>query len=456
MDMYQIEGAHPLKGTVRISGSKNATLPLLTAALLADEPTVLEGVPDLRDIREMHRLLEHLGARVTFAEGFLKIEPGPREVDYVPYEIMRKMRASFYAMGPMIARLGRARVSLPGGCAIGDRPVDLHLRGFKSLGVQLGHSAGYIHARHDGLRGTRLSLLGSNGTSVGATCNVLMAAVLAKGTTIIDDAAREPEVLELVRFLRAMGARIEGEGTNTLRVDGVDKLKGITWQVSPDRIEAGTYAVAALITHGDVVLENVRRPDMEATFHALETWGALLDWTSANAVRVRRDRIRKRALHITTEPYPGFPTDLQAPLTALLALTPGQSVIRETIYPERFMHVSELKRLGARVKSPERGRIEIAGVPAFEGAAVMAGDLRAGAALVLATLAAHGTSQVRRIYHVERGYENLEGKLRMLGARIERLPETAVDPGLAVDVFEGGQVEPLNPDTMVPVQPAQD
>ncbi len=431
MDMFEIEGARPLRGTVRAGGSKNACLPLITAALLSEEPTVIQGVPNLRDIREMVGLVRHLGARVEHGEGRIEIDPSSFSTESVPYEIMRKMRASFYAMGPMIARLGRAKVSLPGGCAIGDRPVDLHLRGFHALGVRMGRSAGYVLARHEGLTGTRLSLMGTNGTSVGATCNVLMAAALARGTTIIDDAAREPEVIELCRFLNSMGARIQGEGTNRLRIEGVERLRGTRWQVSPDRIEAATLAIAGLITHGDVVLENMPREYMGATLLALENWGADLEWRGENTLRVRRTRGPKRPLQIVTEPYPGFPTDAQPQLTALLALTPGKSAVRETIYAERFMHVPELKRLGARITTPERGRIEIAGTSALEGAAVMASDLRAGAALILAALAAHGTSQVRRIYHVERGYEKLEEKLASLGAHIRRVPESGDDPGLA-------------------------
>lgn len=447
MDMFQIEGARPLRGTVRISGSKNACLPLLTAALLTDQVSYIENVPDLRDIREMRKLIEHLGAKVTFNDGTMKIDPSGFSVDYVPYEVMRKMRASFYAMGPMLARLGKARVSLPGGCAIGDRPIDIHLRGFKALGCQLGRSAGYIHARHDGLIGTRLSLLGSNGTSVGATCNVMMASVLAQGTTIIDDAAREPEIVELGNFLNAMGARIDGHGTNSIRIIGVEKLKGHTWSVQADRIEAATYAIGALMTHGDVILEKAPRAEaMDAVLQVLETWGANLEW-QGDSLRVRRDKSRKRPLQITTEPFPGFPTDVQPQLSALLCLTPGTSVVRETIYPERFMYVPELKRLGARIKSPEKGRIEIQGVPALEGAAVMSSDLRAGAALILAALAAHGTSQVRRIYHVERGYEKIEEKLRNLGACIQRIPETEVDPGLSANLFEG-EVMDVSTDTV--------
>lgn len=453
MDMFQIEGARPLVGTVRVSGSKNACLPLLMAALLADEPTYLDNVPNLRDIREMTKLLEHLGAKVSYADNMMKIDPAGFKTDTVPYEIMRKMRASFYAMGPMLARLGRAKVSLPGGCAIGDRPVDLHLKGFKALGAAHTTRGGYIHARHTGLKGTRLSLMGANGTSVGATCNVMMVAALAEGQTIIDDAAREPEIVELGNFLNAMGAQVDGHGGSTIRITGAKRLRGIRWSVQADRIEAATYAIAGLITHGDVTLENAPRLDnISSTLQALETWGARLEWTTPTTLRVRREKIRKRPLTITTEPFPGFPTDIQAPMAALLCLTPGESVIRETIYPERFIYAAELKRLGAKIKSPEKGRIEIVGVAAMEGAAVMASDLRAGAALIVAALAAHGTSQVRRVYHVERGYERIEEKLRALGARITRLPETDVDPGLETALAE--EIPPMSGSSVeIPMQP---
>lgn len=456
MDMYQIDGARPLSGTVRISGSKNACLPVLMATLLSEEPSFIEGVPDLRDITEMRHLIEHLGAKVSFENGRMVIDPSGVSADLVPYEIMRKMRASFYAMGPMLARLGKARLSLPGGCAIGDRPVDIHLRGFKAMGAQLARNAGYVHARAiDGLQGSRFSLMGPAGTSVGATCNVLMAATLAKGTTIIDDAAREPEVVELANFLIAMGAKIEGQGTGTIRIEGVERMNGASWKICPDRIEAATYAIAALITHGDVILENVERHALGSTLHVFEQWGAELTWPQNDVLRVRRTKGPKRSMHVVTEPYPGFPTDAQSPLTSLLCVTPGESVLRDTIYPERFMHVPELKRLGAKIKSPEKGRIEITGVGALEGAAVMASDLRAGAALVVAALGAHGTSQVRRIYHVERGYENLEAKLTALGASIKRIAETTEDPGQDAVVFAADNPEPLVHDSMDAIAPAR-
>ncbi|MDX2175843.1 MAG: UDP-N-acetylglucosamine 1-carboxyvinyltransferase [Candidatus Sumerlaeia bacterium] len=443
--MYEIEGARPLQGRVRISGSKNASLALLAAALLADGPSTLRNVPILRDTLHMIRLIEHLGAHVTMCGNAVIVDPAGFSVDLVPYDIMSKMRASFYAMGPMLAKLGRARVSLPGGCAIGDRPVDLHLEGFKALGAGLSRNAGYIHARHRGLVGARLSLMGPNGTSVGATINVMMVAAFAEGSTTIDDAAREPEVVEVGMMLQAMGAKIDGLGTNRIRVEGVNKLRPVDWTVSPDRIEAGTYLIGALATHGDVTLENVSVETLEPVITEAVLWGADFSEPEAGCLRVRRGKDAKRPLKIVTEPWPGFPTDMQSVFTTLLALTPGVSQIRETIYQDRFNQVPELNRLGAKV-SREKSLVSIEGVAALQGAAVMASDLRAGAALVMAALAAHGTSQVRRVYHVERGYEYMDSKLRQLGAVVRRVPEVEADPGLAqaaTDTFDA-QVEALS------------
>ena len=430
MEMYVIEGGQPLRGTVFISGSKNACLPLMCAALLADGQTVLENVPDLRDIRSMISLLEHLNAKVVFKNSRLVIDSREFDTNWVPYETMRKMRASMYAFGPMIARLHRAAVSKPGGCNIGNRPIDLHLKGFRALGVEMVERKGYVHAHHNGLKGTDLSLLGPNGSSVGATCNVLMAAVLAEGRTVINDAAREPEVVELANFLNAMGAQVEGAGTSTLTIDGVQSLQPIKWRVMPDRIEAATFAVAALITDGDVMLENVDGTDMTSTLWALRNWGADITHPTGTSMRVRRSEDESpRPLHLVTEPYPGLPTDVQPSLVSLLGVTPGSSTVRETIYFDRFMHVEELNRLGGTLRR-EGSMVAIDGVARYEGAAVMASDLRAGAALVLAALSGHGESQVRRIYHIERGYERFEQKLAALGAKIRCAEEEERDPGL--------------------------
>lgn len=445
MDMYAIEGGHALRGTVHISGSKNACLPLMCAALLADGPTILENVPDLRDIRSMIDLLEHLNARVVFKNGRMMIDPREFDTDWVPYDMMRRMRASMYAFGPMIARRRRAAVSKPGGCNIGSRPIDLHLRGFAALGVHMVERKGYVHARHAGLRGAELDLAGSNGPSVGATCNVLMAAAVAQGLTVIHNAAREPEVQELCGFLKAMGARIEGVGTHKLTIEGVPKLSGTKWRVCPDRIETATFAVAALITDGDLLLKSIDAGSLGATLDALRACGGQVDFVDETSLRVRRaDGGRLRPARLHTEPFPGLATDVQPLFTALLGLAAGESLVEETIYPDRFMHVEELNRLGAsmRIEGPSAA---ITGVEHYDGAAVMASDLRAGAALVLAALAAEGESQVRRIYHIERGYERFDQKLAAVGARMRRIDEGNHDPGLNVDFEEVEEVEELIP-----------
>jgi len=433
MDMYSITGGRPLRGTVHVSGSKNACLPLMCAAMLADGPVVLENVPDLRDIRSMMLLIEHLNGKVVFKNSRMVIDPTSFDTDWVPYDMMSKMRASMYAFGPMIARRRKAAVSKPGGCNIGSRPIDLHLRGFRALGVQMVERQGYVHARHDGLKGADLSLLGPQGPSVGATCNVLMAAVLAEGQTTIRHAAREPEVQELALFLNAMGAKIDGIGSSTLAIEGVEGLNGTTWRVQPDRIEAATYCVAAAMTDGDVLVKDADPPAMTATLWALREWGALVEHPTENSIRVRRaDDCPKRPLELETAPYPGLATDVQPLFAAMLAMTPGVSTIRETIYFDRFMHAQELNRMGARTMQ-DGNAIRINGVETLEGAAVMSSDLRAGAALTIAAIAAKGDSQVRRIYHVERGYERFEQKLAALGAQIVRTKEDKRDPGLDFD-----------------------
>lgn len=439
MDMFVIEGGTPLRGVAPISGSKNAALALLCASLLADGVTTFHNTPDLRDIRSMQFLLEQVGAKVERRGGSLLVDSRGFDTSHVAYDVMNRMRASMYAFGPMIARLGRANVSQPGGCNIGSRPIDLHLRGFEALGVEVEFERGYIRARHDGLKGARMNLRGAYGPSVGATCNVLMAAVLAKGRTVISGAAREPEVVELCRLLSAMGAEIRGVGTETLEIFGVKGLQPVEWTVAPDRIEAGTFAVAALATDGDVVLDGVDIAAMESTLAVLRDWGADLQELDERRLRVRRGDRAANNLHLVTEPFPGLATDIQPPLVVLLGLTPGLSTFRETIYPDRWMHIMELNRMGARMRR-DGAMAYITGVRGYEGAAVMASDLRAGAALVVAALAAHGESQVRRIYHVERGYERLELKLAALGARIRRAEESPMaDPGL--EAIEGVEAE---------------
>lgn len=446
MDMYCITGGRPLRGTVHVSGSKNACLPLMCAAMLGTEPVVLENVPDLRDIRSMMLLLEHLNGKVVFKNGRMVIDPTGFDTDWVPYDMMRKMRASMYAFGPMIARRRKAAVSKPGGCNIGSRPIDLHLKGFRALGVQMVERQGYVHARHDGLKGADMSLLGAQGPSVGATCNVLMAAVLAEGRTIIRHAAREPEVQELALFLNSMGAKIDGVGSSVLTIDGVEALGGTTWRVQPDRIEAATYCVAAAMTDGDVLVKDADPPAMTATLWALREWGALVEHPTENSIRVRRaENCPMRPLELETAPYPGLATDVQPLFVSLLSMSPGVSAVRETIYFDRFMHAQELNRMGARTVQ-EGNTIRINGVEHLEGAAVMSSDLRAGAALTIAALAAKGESQVRRIYHIERGYERFEQKLAALGAQIVRAQEEERDPGLDFDWANAGGEENENAD----------
>lgn len=425
MDRFYIWGRERLEGRVRCSGAKNAALPLMTAALLCEEPCTFTNVPDLRDVATMAQVLESVGASVQHDGARLTVDPRGFSVPEAPYDMVRKMRASIYVMGPMLARLGRAKVSLPGGCAIGPRPVDLHLRGFEQLGVDVKLEHGNIVASTFQLRGSEFSLAGPAGSSVGATANVLMAAVLAKGQTVMRGAAQEPEIVDLIDFLNAAGAKIEGAGTSTLVIDGVERLHGVEHRVIPDRIEAGTLLVAGALTAGDVTVDCVQPAHMGAVIDALEQAGATVDRIEpagaegdGGSLRVRREG-RLRPLAIRTLPYPGFPTDMQAQFMALCALAEGDSTLTETIYPERFIHVSELKRMGADI-NVFSATATVRGVERLSGAPVMASDLRASAALVLAGLAAEGVTEVLRVYHIDRGYEHLETKLAALGAKIRR------------------------------------
>jgi UDP-N-acetylglucosamine 1-carboxyvinyltransferase len=418
MDKIVITGGRPLKGTVEVSGSKNATLPLMAAALLAESPTVLRGVPDLRDIQTMVGVIQSLGAHVEFEHGIMRIDPAGFSNTEAPYDMVRKMRASIYVMGPMLARLREAKVSLPGGCAIGPRPVDLHLKGFEYLGTKIDLDAGYVLAKTDRLTGAEFNLSGASGSSVGATCNVLMAASLARGRTIIHGAAREPDVVELADFLSGMGAIISGAGTRTIIVDGVEHLRGVDHQVLPDRIEAGTFVTAAAIVESEVVIEGAPVNHMQATLDKAEEIGAEIR-VAGSRITVRGRPGHYEPTNIVTETYPGFATDMQAQFMAVLATVKGESLIREGIYPNRFMHVPELTRMGARIKvMGDSARVD--GVDTLIGAPVMASDLRASAALVVAGLAARGTTVISRVYHIDRGYEHIDVKLRALGADVRR------------------------------------
>ena len=418
--MYKllVHGGYELNGTINASGSKNSSLPILAASLLTNEPCTIHRVPDVSDTNYMVQIIQNLGADVDRSSGTVQIEA--REVASVaPYDLVRKMRASICVMGPLVARMREATVSLPGGCVIGDRPVDLHLRGLREIGAQVEVEGGNIVVRAEhGLHGTAVNMRGPHGSTVLGTDNLMMGAVLAEGTTVIEGAAAEPEVQDLACFLNKMGARIEGAGTPRIVVEGVKELRGAEHTVIPDRIEAGTFLVAGALAGGAVTVRRVVPGQMRALLEVLRACGHEVI-EHGDAVTVRRGSVLRGA-RITTGPYPGFPTDMQAQMCALFATTPGLSVITESIFPERFMHVAELKRMGADIQK-DGATVTIQGVEQLSAAPVMASDLRASAALVLAALTAPGTSEVNRLYHIDRGYEHLEEKLMQLGARIDRV-----------------------------------
>ncbi|HNV86415.1 MAG TPA: UDP-N-acetylglucosamine 1-carboxyvinyltransferase [Candidatus Omnitrophota bacterium] len=420
MDKFIVQGGKRLRGEVEISGAKNSCLPILAAALLGEGESVIENVPNLRDISTMVKLLRSLGARVTQNNGSVSIRPTNALVPLAPYKLVSTMRASVCVLGPLLGRLGEAEVSLPGGCVIGARPIDLHLKGFEALGAKITIEHGYVKAKAASLRGSEIYLGGSFGSSVLATGNVMMAAVLAKGETLIENAACEPEVVDLANFLVRMGAKIEGHGSHLIRIQGVKKLRGARYQVISDRIEAGTYLVAGAVTHGDVTVKNVTPEHNNALYDKLMQTGAVIT-KGKNTVRIQVKKPLK-PVDLTTLPYPGFPTDLQAQLMALMTTASGISVITEKIYPDRFMHVPELNRMGARIFLEGSSAI-VTGVKKLSGAHVMASDLRASAALVLAGLVAEGRTDIHRVYHLDRGYEQVEEKLSRLGATVWREKE---------------------------------
>lgn len=419
MDKLTIEGGVALRGSVRISGSKNAALPILLASILLDSPARFENIADLRDIRTTTRLLGVLGRPAHFDDGVVTVETGPLAPE-APYELVKTMRASVLVLGPLLSRLGEARVAMPGGCAIGARPVDLHLSALEKMGARFDLEDGYIIGRCGRLRGAHIHF---DFPTVGGTENLLMAAALAEGETVLENAAREPEVTDLARFLIKCGARIEGHGTSDIRIRGVDSLSGCTYRVMPDRIEAGTFLAAAGITDGDLILQDCPLEELDAATAKLIQMGMRIESTP-EGVRARREEPGSplRAADVTTRPYPGFPTDMQAQIMAMLCLAEGSSVITETIFENRFMHVQELVRMGADVRLSGHTAM-VRGVARLTGAPVMASDLRASASLVLAGLAARGVTQVQRIYHLDRGYEHIEKKLEALGARIRREAE---------------------------------
>jgi UDP-N-acetylglucosamine 1-carboxyvinyltransferase len=419
MELFHIKGPVRLAGTVNISGSKNAALPIMASTILAPGKSIIRGAPNLADISVLAELLRTLGAKVKPNAGAkLQIDASVIDNPVGHYDTVRKMRASICILGPLLARCGQAKVSMPGGCAIGDRPVNIHLRGLRALGAQIHLENGYIVAETPhGLRGTDIFLGGPFGSTVLGTANVLMAATLAKGTTVIESAACEPEIADLANCLNKMGAKIHGIGSPRLVIDGVDSLGPVEYTVIPDRVEAGTFMAAAAITAGRVELKNCQLKNMMAVVDKLSGIGVSIEPTDEGCVVSRDGPLT--AADITTQPYPGFPTDLQAQLMALLALADGNSIITEKIFPDRFMHVAELNRMAANLRK-EGPSVIIAGVKKLIAAPVMASDLRASAALVLAALAAEGTTVVNRVYHIDRGYEQIEKKLNALGAKITR------------------------------------
>ena len=417
MDKILVHGGHQLSGSVKISGSKNSALPILAATLLTKEQCVIKNVPDLSDIHYMLQILSHLGAQVERASGVVTVT-SEKIVTDAPYDLVRKMRASVCVLGPLLGREKEATVSLPGGCVIGDRPIDLHLKGFQALGAAVRIDSGNVKVFASELKGSVINLQGKFGSTVLGTDNVMMAAVLAEGTTVIDGAAAEPEVVDLANFLTAMGAKIEGAGTHRIVIEGVKELHGAEHSVIPDRIEAGTFLVAGAICAKNLTLKRVIPAHLKCITESLQRSGYTI--TSTDNTLTINGEPSPKPLELVTEPYPGFPTDMQAQMCALLCKTQGISVITENIFPQRFMHVSELKRMGAEIQI-EGSTAVITGTERLSGAPVMASDLRASAALVLAGLQADGITEVNRVYHIDRGYEMIDEKLNSVGAQIERM-----------------------------------
>lgn len=421
MDKIIIVGGRRLRGTVELSGAKNAALPIMAAALLTEGKSVIENVPFLKDVRTLADILRVLGSKVSFLDNRLIIETESPLSHLAPYELVRTMRASVCVLGPLLARSGKAKIAYPGGCVIGPRPIDLHLKGLQKLGARIEIKHGYIMAEaKGGLRGSEIYLAGTFGSSVLGTANVMMAATLAKGKTVIEGAACEPEIVDLADFLRGMGAKIKGAGTHCLKIEGVKRLKGGEHSLISDRIEAGTHLIGVAIAGGEVTLKGARFEHLQAVIDKLEEAGVEVRRVK-EGLRVKASGTLK-AVDVTTLPYPGFPTDIQAQMTVLLTVAEGIGVITEKIYPDRFMHISELLRMGAHILK-EGPRVIVKGGVKLSGAPVMASDLRASAALILAGLVAEGETEVSRVYHLDRGYEKIEEKLSKLGANIRRVEE---------------------------------
>ncbi|MGD1978158.1 MAG: UDP-N-acetylglucosamine 1-carboxyvinyltransferase [Akkermansiaceae bacterium] len=425
MDKLLVHGGAPLAGSINISGSKNASLPILAASLLTDQQVVINRVPDVSDTNYMLQILSRLGCEVERYSGTVKITAANIQPE-APYDLVRKMRASICVMGPLLARLGRASVSIPGGCVIGDRPIDLHLKGLQAIGAHIDTEGGNILIEaKDGLRGEEVDLRGKHGPTVLGTDNLMMAAVLAKGTTIIESAACEPEVIDLAEFLNSMGAKIEGAGTRRITIEGVPSLSGTHHTVIPDRIEAGTFMVAgAIAADQKITLNRVREDHLTGATEKLTEAGYRVTFNPSGDQVTIEPGDSPVGCSISTAPHPGFPTDMQAQFTALFATTPGISVIEDTIFPQRFMHCAELTRMGAEI-TVDNGTAIVHGVDQLSAAPVMASDLRASAALVLAALKAKGTTEINRLYHIDRGYEMIDEKLLQLGAKVERVRGSA-------------------------------
>ena len=417
MEKFIVEGGCPLSGSVDISGAKNSALPIIAAAVLGEGKTVLRNVPHLRDVNTMIKILTYMGADVKFENGIFEIDPSNINRFTAPYEFVSTMRGSICLLGPILAKYGTARFSIPGGCVIGLRPVDLHIKGLKKLGFEISNEEGYIVGKSGCFKEERIFLAGNFGSSVLATANVMSAAVLAEGETVIEFAACEPEIVDLARFLKKMGAKISGEGSHVLKIKGVKKLHGVEYGIMPDRIEAGTYLLAGSITGGNVTVKGCVPEHLFALIDKLEESGVVVkcgnDFLSVSAAA-------SKSVDIVTLPYPGFPTDLQAQMMAFLAVAEGISIITEKVFPERFIHAGELNRLGANITIDGSTAI-VKGQKCLYGTQVMASDLRASAALVIAGLAAKGQTEIQRVYHLDRGYEFFDSKLKSLGAKIKRV-----------------------------------
>ncbi len=417
MKKFLIKGGKNLSGTVEVSGAKNAILPILAACLLTRGKCVLTNVPKLVDLKTMAHLLRIIGARVDYLQGRMEVDTSDVCFPEAPYELVSQMRASIYVLGPLLVKFKKAKVSFPGGCAIGARPIDLHLKALEKMGASFETKKGYLYANTDELKGAEINF---ENVSVGATCHILMTATLAKGKTIMRNCAKEPEIDSLIDFLVKMGGKIKGKGTSTLEVDGVKELFPVGMEMMPDRIEAGTFLIAGAITNSQITVNNCNPKHLDALILKMQQAGFQID-VEDRAMKIYPAK-KILPVNIVTDPYPAFPTDLQAQFLALMTLAQGTSYIEDTIFPDRFMHVPELNRLQANI-TQDKGKAKVDGVENLSGAEVMATDLRASAALVLAGLAAEGETIVSRIYHIDRGYDNIEGKLRELGADIERIEE---------------------------------